>query len=379
MQAAVLREIGKPIEIADLRVQPPRAGEVRLAVAASGVCRSDLSVATGTLKSPLPVVLGHEAAGVVTELGEGVRDLSVGDRVVVSLTPACGSCLFCREGHPNRCVQMVPGMVNSTMLDGSTRLRCGEEPVYQLCGVASFAEEAVVCARSCIRVEPEIPLEQACLLGCGVLTGAGAALNTPEVTAGAAVAVIGCGGVGLAAVQGARIAGAAPTRAVDVDSAKLALARRLGASHGIDGRGDVQREIRKLTGLGVHVAIEAVGTAATVEIAWEALRPGGLAVVVGMPRAGEKLPIRAGGLFLERRLAGCTYGYADPRRDIPRLLAYAARGELRLDALISDELPLVQVQRALDALAAGTGARHVVVVDRRMAATRSRSPGREPS
>jgi len=364
MQAAVLREIGKPVEIAELCCLPPRAGEVRLELSASGVCRSDLSVATGKLRSPLPVVLGHEAAGVVAELGDGVTGLAPGDRVVVSLTPACGSCLFCQEGHPNRCVQMVPGMVNSTLLDGSTRLRFGDEVVYQLCGVASFAEEAVVCARSCIRVEPEIPLVQACLLGCGVLTGAGAALNTPEVTAGAGVAVIGCGGVGLAAVQGARIAGAGPIIAVDVDPAKLALARQLGASHGIDGRADVQREIRKLTGLGVHVAIEAVGTAATIETAWESLRPGGLAVVVGMPRAGEKLPIRAGGLFLERRLAGCTYGYADPRRDIPRLLDLAARGELRLDALISEELPLGRVQRALDDLAAGTGARHVIVFDR---------------
>ncbi|MFQ5417114.1 MAG: Zn-dependent alcohol dehydrogenase [Myxococcota bacterium] len=361
MRAAVLREIGKPLEIADLEIDPPRAGEVRIEVAASGICRSDLSVASGTLKSPVPVVLGHEAAGIVTELGEGVRDLSLGDRVVVALTPACGACLFCKEGHPNRCLQMVPGMVGSTMLDGSTRLRRGDETVFQLCGVASFAEQAVVCARSCIRVDPAIPLEQACLLGCGVLTGAGAALNTPEITAGAGVAVIGCGGVGLSAIQGARIAGAGPIIAVDIDSSKRELARELGATHAVDGREDVRKAIRKLTGLGVHVAIEAIGTAATIETAWEILRPGGLAVIVGMPRASERIPIRAGGLFLERRLAGCTYGHADPHRDIPRLLEYAQRGELRLDALISEQLPLTRVQQAMDALEAGEGARHVIV------------------
>ncbi len=364
MQAAVLHEIGKPLEIADVEIDAPRAGEVRIEVAASGVCRSDLSVATGTLKSPLPVVLGHEAAGIVAELGEGVGDLSVGDRVVVSLTPACGDCLFCREGHPNRCVKMVPGMVGSTMLDGSTRLRQGDQGVYQLCGIASFAEQAVVCARSCIPVEPAVPLEQACLLGCGVLTGAGAALNTPEVSEGAGVAVIGCGGVGLSAIQGARIAGAGPIIAVDIDSDKLDLAQELGATHAVDGREDVRRAVRKLTGLGVHVAIEAIGTAGTIETAWEILRPGGLAVVLGMPRAGEKIPLRAGGFFLERRIRGCTYGHADPRRDIPRLLAYAACGELRLDAMISNELPLARVQEALDALAAGEGARQVIVHDR---------------
>jgi Zn-dependent alcohol dehydrogenase len=361
MQAAVLNEIGKPLEIVDLAIEAPRAGEVRLDIVASGICRSDLSVCTGTLKSPLPVVLGHEAAGVVSELGEAVSDLAVGDRVVVSLTPACGECLFCLEGSPNRCLQMLPGMVGSTMLDGSTRLKRGDEPIHQLCGVASFAEEAVVCAKSCIKVGTEIPLAQACLLGCGVLTGAGAALNTPEVRPGAGVAVIGCGGVGLAAIQGARIAGASPIIAVDIDPAKLELALTLGATHAVDGNDNPQKAVRKLTGLGVHVAIEAIGTAVTIETAWEILRPGGLAIVIGMPRAGEKIPIRAGGFFLERKIVGCTYGHADPRRDIPLLLAHARSGALRLDALISEELPLARVQQALDALAAGEGTRHVIV------------------
>jgi Zn-dependent alcohol dehydrogenase len=363
VRAAVLREVGKPLEIRDLELEGPRAGEARLRITASGICRSDLSNADGTLRTPLPVVLGHEAAGVVVETGEGVDDVAPGDRVVVALSPECGECLFCREGRPNLCLQMVPGMIGSTLPDGSTRLRMDDAAVYQICGVGSFAQEAVVWARSCIPVPPEIPLERACLLGCGVITGAGAALNTPEVTAGASVAVIGCGGVGLSAVQGARIAGAAPIIAVDVDPAKTELACELGATHAVDGSGDVRTAVRKITGLGVHVAMEAIGTVETVQTAWEILRPAGLALVIGMPRASERIPIRAGGFFQEKRIAGCVYGNSHPHRDIERLLELAGTGELRLDPLVSDEVPLDRTQDALDALARGEGVRRVIVLE----------------
>lgn len=361
MRAAVFREMGKRLEIADLDLADPRAGEVKIDVAASGICRSDLSVTTGTLRSPLPVVLGHEAAGVVSQLGDDVEGLELGDHVVVSLTPACGECLFCREGAPNRCLKMIPGMIGSTMLDGTTRLRDGGEVVYQLCGIASFAEQAVVCAQSCVRIGSEVPLNRACLLGCGVLTGTGAVFNTPDVRAAAGVAVIGCGGVGLSAIQAARIVGASPIIAIDIDPAKLALAEQLGATDSIDGREDVRKAIRKLTGLGVHVCIEAIGTSKTIETAWEILRPGGLALVIGMPAGREKIPIRAGGLFLERRLAGSVYGGSDPRKDIPRLLEYIEQGEFQLDPMVSEELPLDGAPDALEALAAGEGARHVIV------------------
>lgn len=364
MRAAVLRELGTPIAIEDVAISEPRAGEVGLEIAASGICRSDLSVTDGTLKSPLPVVLGHEAAGVVTSLGPGVDQLAVGDRVVVALTPSCGECLFCQEGAPNRCLAMVPGMIFSTMGDRTTRLRTGDETIYQLCGVASFAEKAVVDARACIPVGDDIPLDRACLLGCGVLTGAGAALNTPEVGPGASVAVIGCGGVGLAAIQGARIAGAEAIFAVDIDPVKRELAMELGATEALDGAGDVQGAVRKRTGLGVHVAIEAIGKSETIETAWEILRPGGTALIIGMPRSGEKIPIRAGGLFLERRLVGSVYGGADPRRDVPLLLEHVREGALRLDPLVTAELPLSGVAEALEALRAGRGARHVIVHSR---------------
>jgi S-(hydroxymethyl)glutathione dehydrogenase/alcohol dehydrogenase len=258
---------------------------------------------------------------------------------------------------------MAPGMMGSTMLDGTTRLRRGGEVVYQLCGVASFAEQAVVCARACIPVPDDVPLERACLVGCGVLTGAGAALNTPEVRRGAAVAVIGCGGVGLAAVQGARIAGASPIIAVEPDPEKRTVAMELGATHAIAPGEEALDAVRKIARLGVHVAIEAVGRTETIELAWSLLRPGGLAVVVGMPSARERAAIRVGGFFQAKRLAGCVYGNAHPHRDIPRLLEHVRAGELRLDPLVTHERPLRRVQEALDDLRAGRGARTVIRAD----------------
>lgn len=362
MRAAVLPVTGAPLKVRDLEVVPPRPGEVRVRVAACGVCHSDLSVAAGTLRSPLPVVLGHEVAGVVVEAGEGVRAPVVGERVVVALSPACGTCPFCREGLPNLCVQMVPGMIGATALDGTTRLRDAGTPVYQLCGVGGFAEEVVVAAGMCISVPPEVPLERACLLGCGVLTGVGAVRNTAGVRPGQSVAVIGCGGVGLAAVQAARIAGAEPIVAVDVDPARLALAHSLGATHEVRGDADARAAVRAICPLGVHVAVEAAGRTDTLECAWELLRPGGLAVAVGMPAARDRVSLHMGGFFQARRIAGCVYGGADPRRDIPRLLGLVRTGQLRLDPLVTAELPLEGAQQALDAVAAGAGGRHVLVM-----------------
>ncbi|MFQ5698474.1 MAG: zinc-binding dehydrogenase [Myxococcota bacterium] len=361
MRAAVLFETNRPVEIRELELQGPQPGEARIRVAASGICRSDLSVARATLRSPLPVVLGHEAAGIVEEVGEGVRTPRPGDRVVVSLSPECGECLFCREGRPQFCVQMMPGMLNSTMLDGTTRLRLDGEPVYQLCGVASFAEQAVVSARACIPVPESVPLSRACLLGCGVMTGVGAALNTAGLEAGMSVAVIGCGGVGLAALQGARIGGATTRIAIDIDPTKLSLARELGATHTVDAREDVPKQLRAIERLGVHVAIEAIGRTDTIETAWAILRPGGVAVVIGMPAARERVSLRVSGFFQERRIRGCVYGSAHPHRDIPRLLEWVQKGDLRLDPLVSEELPLERAAAALDALERGVGVRHVIV------------------
>lgn len=363
MRAAVLPAVGAPLEVCDLEVLPPQAGEVRVRVAACGVCHSDLSVASGTLRSPTPVVLGHEVAGVVVETGPGVTHPALGTRVVVALSPACGTCPFCREGLPNLCVQMVPGMIGSTAVDGTTRLRHAAAPVYQICGVGGFAEEVVVAAAMCVPVPPEVPLRRACLLGCGVITGFGAVRNVAAVRAGQSVAVIGCGGVGLAAVQAARIAGAEPIVAVERDPARLRLARSLGATHEVRADTDVRAAVRAICPLGVHVAVEAVGRTDTLECAWELLRPGGLAVAVGMPAAGERVSLRMAGFFQARRIAGCVYGGADPHRDMPELLALVQEGRLHLDPLVTAEVPLDGAQRALDAVAAGAGGRHVIVVN----------------
>lgn len=360
MKALLLREAGAPVELAELELEGPREGEVRLRIEASGVCRSDLSVATGVLRSPVPVVLGHEAAGVVLETGPGVEQPRPGERVVVSLSPACGECAFCREGRPNFCAGMIPGMVRAVLRDGSTRLREGGRPVHHQCGVASLAEEAVVDARCCVPVPPEIPLARACLLGCGVLTGYGAAVHAAGLSPGRSVAVLGCGGVGLAAVQGARIAGADPIVAVDLDPAKLEVARSLGATHAVSARDDILAEVRRVAPFGLHAAIEAIGRTDTIALAFELLRPGGVAVAVGMPPARETVPVRVGGLFQERRLAGCVYGGGHPLEDLRALLELAARGELRLDPMVSHELPLEEAPVAFEHLRRGAGLRHVI-------------------
>lgn len=361
MRALLLREVGRPPELADLELEGPREGEVRLRIEASGVCRSDLSVATGVLRSPVPVVLGHEAAGVVLEVGPGVTAPRPGDRVVVSLSPACGECTFCREGRANFCTEMIPGMVRSVLRDGSTRLRKDGQPVHHQCGVASLAEEAVVDARCCVPVPDEVPLSRACLLGCGVLTGYGAAVHAAELGPGRSVAVLGCGGVGLAAVQGARLAGAEPIVAVDLDPGRLEVARDLGATHAVQAGGDVRTAIRRIAPLGVHAAIEAIGRTDTIALAFELLRPGGVAVAVGMPSARETVPIRVGGLFQERRLGGCVYGGGNPLEDLRVLLGLAARGELRLDPMVGFELPLEDAPRAFENLRRGVGLRQVVL------------------
>lgn len=364
IRALVLREIGRRPELEEVKLLPPEAGEVRIRVVACGLCRSDLANAEGTLRTPLPVVLGHEAAGVVVETGEGVEQPAVGDRVVVSLSPACGQCPMCENDKPHLCFQSVPGSIGCTMLDGSTRVRSGEEVVHQLCAIGGFAEQAVVNAACCIEVPDELPLEQACLLGCGVMTGAGAVLNTAAVKAGQSVAVIGCGGVGLAAVQAARIAGAATIVAVDLSDSRRELALAMGATDAVDGAADdVARQVKALCRFGPNVVIEAVGKSATIEAAWRMVGPAGKVVVIGMPSARDSVELRVGRFFQACSIEGCVYGSADPRRDIPRLLDLASKGELDLGAMVTRQVPLEAAADALAALSGAEGARQVIVND----------------
>lgn len=363
-KAAVLEEIGAPLRIRELQIDPPGPQEVSIRVVASGICHSDYSLAHGVLRAPVPVVLGHEAAGVVESVGSGVHDLKKGDHVIAALSPSCEECAMCEEGKPFLCAEMFRTMNECTMLDGTTRLRHNGTPVYQLCGVGSFSERAILPAGCAIKVDPDVPLDTACLIGCGVTTGAGAALNTAQVRPGSSVAVVGCGGVGLSILQGARIAGATTIIAVEPNAEKRRLAMSLAATHTIDpGSEDVISQVRKITGRGVHYAFEALGRIDTIEQAYALLRPTGLAVMVGMPSLGDSIKVSAAALFQQKTLTGSTYGSALPKRDIPRFVELYKRGELRLEPMITDRISLEQVNDAFAAMSRGQGARAVIVFD----------------
>jgi Zn-dependent alcohol dehydrogenase len=364
--AAVLTGLDQPLVIRDdVEVEPPRAGEIRIRTAACGVCRSDLSMQDGTVPVPMPVVLGHEASAVVEEVGAGVENVAPGDHVVVSWVPQCGDCFFCRHGQPQLCQAADVVLLAGGLLDGTPRLRLDGAPLFQMSGAGAFSTETVVPACAAVRIPHDVPLDVAALLGCAVLTGVGAALNTATIRPGDAVAVVGCGGVGLNIVQGARIAGAGTIVAVDVSPSKLATARELGATHTVDATAtDPANAVRDLTGQrGADVAFEALGQGRTIEQTVEMTRRGGQAVLVGIPRLDVMLtlPVMLGLVLQERTIKGCWYGSSDIRRDVPRLVDLYRDGRLRLDELVSRRIELAEVNGALEALKAGDGARSVIV------------------
>src|SRR4051794_9034755 len=286
VRAAVLTGLDQPLVVREgIEVGAPGSGEVRIRVAACGVCRSDLSMQDGTLPVPMPAVLGHEASAVVEEVGEGVVNVEPGDHVVVSWIPQCGSCFFCLRGQPQLCQSADVVLMAGGLLDGTPRLRLDGAPLFQMCGTGTFSEVTVVPATSVVPIPADVPLDVAALLGCAVLTGVGAALNAATIRPGDAVAVVGCGGVGLNIIQGARIAGAEVIVAVDVHPAKLAVAEAFGATHTVDaGSKDPANAVRDLTGQrGADVAFEALGQGATIAQAIEMTRRGGQAVLVGIP------------------------------------------------------------------------------------------------
>jgi NDMA-dependent alcohol dehydrogenase len=365
-EAAVLTGVDQPLTVRDdVEVEPPLSGEIRLKVAACGVCRSDLSMQDGTTPVPMPVVLGHEASAVVEEVGEGVTDLAPGDHVVVSWVPQCGECFFCRRGQPHLCQTADAVLLAGGLPEGTPRLRLDGSPLFQMCGAGTYAEETVMSAHAAVKIPDDLPLDVAALLGCAVLTGVGAALNTATIAPGDAVAVVGCGGVGLNVIQGARIAGAEVIVAVDVHPAKLDTARAFGATHTVDAsHTDPANTVRDLTGQrGADVAFEALGHQRTIEQVVEMTRRGGQAVIVGIPRLDVMLtlPVMLGFVLQERTVKGCWYGSADIRRDIPRLVDLYRDGQLRLDELISRRIGLDGVNNALAAMKAGEVARSVIV------------------
>ncbi|MET9117671.1 Zn-dependent alcohol dehydrogenase [Streptomyces longwoodensis] len=357
VRAAVLPAIGAPLDVTGIELPAPGPGRVRVRLAAAGVCHSDLSLANGTLKVPVPAVLGHEGAGTVVAVGEGVTGFAPGDGVVLNWAPSCGRCHACGLGEVWLCANALSGAadVYARTVDG-TDLHPG-------LNVAAFAEETVVPV-SCLLPLPEgIPLTDAALLGCAVLTGYGAVHHSARVREGETVAVFGVGGVGLAALQAARIAGASKIVAVDVSPEKEELARAAGATDYLVASSDTAREIRALTGRqGVDVAVECVGRAVTIRTAWESTRRGGRTTVVGIGGTDQQVTFNALELFhWGRTLSGCVYGNSDPAADLPVLATHIREGRLDLASLVTERITLDDIPTAFDHMLAGKGGRALVV------------------
>ena len=352
-----------PLTVEELTLDGPGPGEVLVRIVAAGLCHSDLSVVNGDRPRPLPMVLGHEAAGVVEEVGVGVTSVAVGDRVVCSYVPSCGSCADCAGGNPVRCAVAQAANREARLVTGRRPFRdaSGGE-LHQHLGVSAFAELTVVSPRSLVPVPDAVPLETAAVFGCAVLTGAGAVLNTGMVRPGEAVAVIGLGGVGISAVMAAALAGAHPVIAVDAVATKLDSALAVGATHGVLAGDCAVEEIRDLTGGGVHVAVEAAGHPSALTTAYAAARTGGRVVVAGLPHPRHVLGVSIASLVAEEKsILGSYMGSSVPRRDLPRLFDLYAAGLLPADALVtSSRVPLDDVNVALDRLHDGTEVRQIL-------------------
>lgn len=366
MRAAVLHEPGRPVSVEEVDLDGPKEDEVLVRVAAAGVCRSDLHMADGALgEGRWPMVLGHEGAGVVEQVGARVAHVAPGDRVAFCFVPACGACRPCRAGRPNLCELAARAAVRGTLLDGTSRLSLGGTTLQHCLLTSCFAERAVVAGAGAIPLPDSVPLWQAALLGCGVVTGVGAVRNTARVRIGESVCVVGCGGVGLQVIAGARLAGATPIVAVDRDPAKLELALQRGATHTI-AASEGGRAVRRLTGGGVDHAFEVVGIPETIRLAWDALRPGGTAVVVGLAAKGVEVSLPAIEFLSEKSILGCYYGSANVSVELPELVRLVADGRLELADVVSHFTDLDGVEEALQRLRDGEGARTIVVVDREL-------------
>ena len=364
MRAVVYRDPGRPVEVEDVELAQPGPGEVRVRIAAAGVCHSDLHVRRGEWDVAAPLVMGHEGSGTVVATGTGVEGVREGDHVVLSWVPACGRCRTCRAGHPARCELCADLLFpRGVLYDGTSRLRAGGEPLHHYLATSTFAEEVVVPESGAVPIRADAPLEVLALIGCGVATGVGAVRRTAAVPAGATVAVIGCGGVGLSVVQGARLAAAGRVIAVDLDPAKCTLARTVGATDTVvAGASDVVAEVVELTDGGVDYAFDAIGKIETTEQAIGMLALGGTAVVVGLPPTGARARFEPLALAeREQRIVGSNYGGTHPGEDFPLLVDQYLRGELMLDELVSGRRPLEDAEAALQDLAAGRALRTLLV------------------
>jgi S-(hydroxymethyl)glutathione dehydrogenase / alcohol dehydrogenase len=371
-RAAVLHEYGTPLDVCEVGLDPPGAGELLVRIAAAGVCHTDLHLADGHLGAGRhPIVLGHEGAGVVEAVGDGVAHVAPGARVAFCFVPACGTCGACTAGRPNLCEAAAAAAWAGTLLDGSSRLRlAGGAPVQHFNFISCFAEHCVVPAACAVPIPDSLPLWQASLLGCGVVTAVGAVRNAARVGAGESVCVIGCGGVGLQLVAAARLAGAGPVIAVETDAAKLELALARGASDGVRA-GDPRATLAGVMELapgGVDHAFEAVGSPATIRLAWDVLRPGATAVVVGIAPAGVEFALPALELLSEKGIRGSYYGSGDAAGLLASMAELTAAGRFPVADVVTHVTELEGIDAAFTRMRAGEGARTVVLVDPVLAA-----------
>jgi S-(hydroxymethyl)glutathione dehydrogenase/alcohol dehydrogenase len=362
MKAAVMRANKAPLELEDIQIDDPGPGEVLLKTSASGICHSDLHVIEGDLPMPPPCVLGHEPAGIVEAVGAGVTDFVPGDHVIGCLTAWCGVCKFCTGGRPYLC----PSQFEGRPPDAKSRLSgAGGDPIFQFANLSSFAEKMLCPERSLVKIRDDMPLDRASLIGCGVTTGLGAALNTVDIRAGASVVIIGCGGVGLAALQGARITGAGQIIAVDAQAWKFDIAKQLGATHCIDATdGDPVAAVHDLTGGGADFVFECIGLVPTVQQAVAMTGRGGTTVLVGVVPVTELVPISAADLTLqEKNITGSYMGSNRFRFDMPKYIDFYLDGRLHLDEMISSRIKLDDINEAFDLMRKGEVARQVIVFD----------------
>ena len=353
----------QPLSVEEVTLSGPGPGEVLVEVVAAGLCHSDLSVIDGSRPRPMPMIIGHEASGIVRDVGPGVRELAPGDHVVFSFVPMCGHCLPCSEGRPALCEPGAQANLTGTLLSGNRHFQRSDGSwINHHLGVSSYANHTVAAQESLIKIDPDLPFEIAALFGCAVMTGVGAVVNTARVPPGASVAVFGLGGVGMSAVMGARAAGAYPIIAVDLLDAKLQLAQQFGATHLVNARDhDAVQAVRDLTAGGAQFVFESAGNEKVLAQAYTATRRGGTTVAIGLPHPSKQLTIPAVTLVAEERaIKGSYMGSAVPRRDVPRFIAMYRAGLLPVDRLLSRTITLGEINPAFDALARGEVLRQVV-------------------
>ena len=358
MKAAVFHAPNQPLTIEEVAINRPGPREVLLRTAFAGLCHSDLHFMEGLFPIPTPVVLGHESSAVVAAVGEGITYVEPGDHVITCPSVFCGACPQCLTGHPNLCenteVRLAPGQARRMTWKGG-------ELLHQAFNLSCFAEQMLVHENAMVKIDPDIPLDRAALVGCGVMTGVGAVFNAAKVEPGATVAVIGCGGVGLSAVNGAALAGAERIIAIDTVPSKLEVARELGATDTLNAsNADPVKAVRDMTGGGVHYSFEALGTKTTAEQAFGMLRPGGTATIIGMIPLGVKIELHGYDFLRDRKLQGTSMGGNRFRVDMPRLLSLWRQGRLKLDHLISGKLRLDQINEGFAALKSGTPVRQLI-------------------